>query len=85
VSILEAYYNVRTLSSVVEQQIINTSFNFTALTPNTSYVVDVVSVSSTCSGVPKRIIVTTSTKEAGAPRSELTLLHTLLCMKVSIQ
>jgi len=75
----------RSSSSVVEHQTINTSFNFTSLTPNTNYEVDVVSVSSTCSGAPKRISVTTSTREAGVPRSELALLHTLLSTKVSMQ
>jgi len=71
----KVYFNV---SSIVVHQTMNTSFNFTALTPNTNYLVDVVSVSSTCSGAPKGISVTTSTREAGVPRSELALLHTLL-------
>jgi len=59
----------------VIHQTINTSFNFIALRPNTDYVVDVISLSSTCSGIPKQISVTTSTREAGIPRSELALLH----------
>jgi len=48
----------------------DTSFNFTALTPNTSYMVDINSVSSGCQGLLKTISVTTSTIEAGAPKSE---------------
>jgi len=70
-------YNVRRSSLAVIQQTMDTSFNLTALTQNTDYMVDIVSVSSTCSGVPKRISVTTSTREAGVPRSELALLYTL--------
>jgi len=76
------YYNVMISSSIVGHQIINTFFNFTALIPNTDYMVDIFSISSTCRGVPKRISVTTSTREAGVPRSELALLHTLLSSKI---
>ena len=71
------------LSSNVVHQTMNTSFNFNVLTPNANYLVDVVSVSSTCSEAPKRISITTPTREAGVPRSELVLLHTLLSTKVS--
>jgi len=77
-----AHYIVKRSSSIVGQQIIKTSFNFTALTPNTNYIVEVVSSNSGCLGVSKTVSVTTLTREAGVPRSELALLHTLLPTKV---
>jgi len=71
---------------IAVQRILNNFYNFTALTPNTSYVVDVGSISSTCSGASKTISVTTSTREAGVPRSELhsitTYIRTLLSTKL---
>jgi len=76
----DVLYDVRRSSLIVGQQTMNTSFNFTSLTPNTDYMVNVISVSSGCSGIPKRINVTKSTREAGVPRSELALLHTLIAI-----
>jgi len=73
---------VRRVSTIVEHQIMNTTFNLTALMPNTNYMFEVASVrTESCSGIPKIINVTTSTREAGVPRSELALLHTLLSTK----
>jgi len=75
---------VRRSSLATAQQTMNASLNFTALTPDTNYMVDINSVSSGCQGFLKTISVTTSTREAGVPRSELALLHTLLSTKVHI-
>ena len=57
------------------QPTMNTSRNFTGLTPNTRYTIYVLTwISRDCAGVPTSKMVTTSTTEAGMPKSELTLL-----------
>ena len=50
----------------------NTSYNFTDLIPNTSYNISVVSrLASTCLGIHNTTMVTTLTIEAGVLQSEL--------------
>ena len=57
------------------QPTMDTSRNFTGLTPNTMYNISVLTwISNDCVGVPASKMVTTSTMEAGMPKSELTLL-----------
>ena len=47
-------------------------FNFTELTPNTNYNVSVATVGTMqCLGTPTTIMITTATREASVPRSEL--------------
>ena len=50
----------------------NTSYNFTDLMPNTAYEVSVATIlNSTCLGIATTTMVTTLTVEAGVPLSEL--------------
>ena len=57
------------------QPTMDTSRNFTGLSPNTNYNISVISkINRDCAGVPTSKMVTTSTMEAGIPSSELTLL-----------
>ena len=49
----------------------DTSYNFTGLTPNTAYTISVASVLNSCLGTSNTIMNTTLTVEAGVPNSEL--------------
>ena len=53
----------------------NTSYNFTGLTPNTAYNITVASILNSCSGTSNTIILTTLTVEAGVPQSELIVMN----------
>ena len=67
-------YNVIVLlqSDVIfSDSTMDTSYNFTGLTPNTDYSVSIISVLNSCSGTPNTIIVTTVTVDAGVPQSKL--------------
>ena len=60
------------MNDIVVDAMMNTSYNFTDLTPTTAYDVSVVSrLISTCVGIPDTIMVTTLTVEEGVPQSEL--------------
>ena len=62
--------------------IMDTSHNFTDLTPNTSYDVSVASIlNSTCVGIFTTIMVTTLTKEVGVPQSELIVVNMYIPLK----
>ena len=51
--------------------VMDTSYNFTELMPNTNYIVSVASISArTCVGIPDTATVTTLMVEAGVPQSE---------------
>ena len=52
----------------------DTSYNFTGLTPNTAYNITVASELNSCSGTPNTILLTTATVEAGVPQSELIIM-----------
>ena len=56
----------------------DTSYNFTGLTPNTAYNISVASVLNSCSGTPNTIILTTVSVEAGVPQSKLTVMDCTL-------
>ena len=70
-------YNVTLLSPSmmngrVADYVMDTSYNFTDLIPNTTYNVSVASrLSNTCVGIATTTMVTTLTVEAGVPHSEL--------------
>ena len=51
--------------------VMDTSYNFTGLTPDTDYKVNTSSIVNDCSGIATTIMVTTLTAEAGVPQSEL--------------
>ena len=60
--------------------VVDTSYNFTELMPNTTYTVSIVSrlgtsLITSCLGIPYTTMVTTLTVEAGVPQSELTVMH----------
>ena len=60
--------------------VVDTSYNFTELMPNTTYTISVVSrlgstLITSCLGIPYTTMVTTLTVEAGVPQSELTVVH----------
>ena len=60
--------------------VVDTSYNFTELMPNTTYTVSIVSrLGSTlitpCLGIPYTTMVTTLAVEEGVPQSELTVMH----------
>ena len=60
------------INDTVVDDMMNTSYNFTNLMPNTAYDVSVVSrLTSTCLGIHNTTVVTTLTVEAGVPQSEL--------------
>ena len=73
-------YNVTLLRSSMMNGIftIDTSYNFTGLTPNTAYIVTVASILNSCSGTPNTIMRTTLTLEAGVPQSKLTVMNCTL-------
>ena len=68
-------------NDTVVDAMMNTSYKFTDLMPNTAYDVTVVSrLASTCVGTHNTIMVTTLTVEVGVPQSELnkaSFLHSL--------
>ena len=51
--------------------VMDTSYNFTGLMPDTDYKVNTSSIVNDCSGIATTIMVTTLTAEAGVPQSEL--------------
>ena len=60
------------LNDTIVDAMMNTSYNFTDLMPNTAYDISVVSrLASTCVGSATTTMVTTLTVEAGVPQSEL--------------
>ena len=61
------------INDTVVDAMMNTSYNFTDLMPNTAYDVSVVSTirSTLCLGIPVTTMVTTLTVEAGVSQSEL--------------
>ena len=74
-------YNVTLLSPSmmngrVADAVMDTSYNFTDLMPNTVYNVSVASrLSNTCVGIASTIMVTTLTVEAGVPHSKLSIMY----------
>ena len=74
------FYDVILLQSSMSNGIrldstMDTSYNFTGLTPNTAYNITVASVLNSCSGTPNTIMLTTVTVQAGVPQSELTVMN----------
>ena len=69
----------------VADAMMDTSYNFTDLMPNTTYNVSVASrLSNTCVGIATTTMVTTVTVEAGVPHSELSVMYSLvLCYLVN--
>ena len=65
------------MNDTVVDAMMDTSYNFTVLMPNTYYNVSVVSrlTSTTCVGTPTTTMVTTLTIEAGVPASELIVVN----------
>ena len=60
------------MNDAVVDAIVDTSYNFTDLIPNTAYAVTVVSrLASTCVGIANTTMVTTLTGTEGVPQSEL--------------
>ena len=82
-------YNVTLLSPSmmndrVADAMMNTSYNFTDLMPNTTYNVYVASrLNNTCVGIATTTMVTTLTVEAGVPHSELIVTHCTLIVLLS--
>ena len=56
----------------------DTSYNFTGLTPNTAYNITVASVLNSCLGTSNTIMLTTVTVEIGVPQSELIVMNCTL-------
>ena len=56
---------------LVSDSTMDTSYNFTGLTPNTEYNVSIVSVLNSCTGTLNTMLLTTVTVEAGVPQSKL--------------
>ena len=71
------------MSGIRLESTMDTSFNFTGLTPNTAYNITVASVLNSCSETPNTIMLTTVTVEAGVPQSELTVMNCTLWYTVS--
>ena len=64
------------MNDIVVDAMMNTSYNFTDLMPNTAYDVSVVSrLISTCVGTHNTTMVTTLTAEAGVPQSKLIVMN----------
>ena len=53
----------------------NTSYNFTNLMPNTTYVVNILGTTNMCSGISNETMVTTLMEGAGVPQGELIVMH----------
>ena len=74
-------YNVTLLSPSmmngrVADAMMDTSYNFTDLIPNTAYNVSVASrLRNTCVGIATTTMVTTITVEAGVPHSKLSIMY----------
>ena len=68
------------MNDTVVDVMMNTSYNFTGLMPDTTYNVSVASTfrSTTCVGIANTIMITTLTVEAGVPQSELIVVNTNL-------
>ena len=65
----------------VADAVMDTSYNFTDLIPNTAYNVSVAStLSNTCVGIATTTMVTTLTVEAGVPHSVLIVMHYTLIL-----
>ena len=63
----------------------DTSYNFTGLTPNTEYSVSIVGILNLCSGTPIMLSNTTVTVEAGVPQSKLIdWLILWICMHLTV-
>ena len=67
------------MTAMILDSTMDTSYNFTGLTPNTAYIVSVASVLNSCLGTPNTIMHTTLTVEAGVPNSELTVMNCKPC------
>ena len=67
-----------TLNNIRLESTMDTSFNFTGLTPNTAYNISIASELNSCSGTPNTIMLTTVTVEAGVPQSELIVMNCTL-------
>ena len=65
------------MNDIVVDVMMNISYNFTGLMPDTTYNVSVASTfrSTTCVGIPATTMVTTLTVEAGVPQSELIVVN----------
>ena len=65
------------MNDTVVDVMMNTSYNFTGLMPDTTYNVSVVSTfrSTTCVGIANTTMVTTLMVEAGVPQSELIVVN----------
>ena len=66
-----SYIVVLIPNGITVSPVMETSYNFTELMPNTNYIASVASISAeTCVGAPDTTTVTTLTVEAGVPQSE---------------
>ena len=71
------------MNDIVVDVVMNTSYNFTGLLPDTTYNVSVASriISTTCVGIANTTMVTTLTVKSGVPQSELIFVNMYIHLK----
>ena len=73
------------INGTVAFAIVDASYNFTDLMPNTAYDVTFASrLTSTCSGIHSTTMVTTLAVEAGVPQSKLIIVNMYVQFEISV-